>query len=252
MTKVQVHNLTKLYGKLKVLDKISLEVNTGEFVSIIGPSGCGKTTLLKIIGGLITPSSGDVLLDGLPPTQRRREGYLGFVFQNPVLLPWRTLEQNVRLPLEILHQNGISKERIAKVLDVLSLSGFEGAYPNQLSGGMQQRAALARVLLYEPSLLLMDEPFGAADEITRSRLNFELLRVWQEFNMTILFVTHALDEAILLSDRVVVLSTRPARIDQIVTVGLPRPRSAETLNLGDFHDLVRWTRHRLDVNSLTQ
>jgi NitT/TauT family transport system ATP-binding protein len=247
---VQVHNLTKFYGKLQVIDNISLEVNRGEFVSIVGPSGCGKTTLLKIIGGLTKPSSGEVLLDGLPPIQRRREGYLGFVFQNPVLLPWRTLEQNVRLPLEVLHQNGFSTERIGRVLDMLGLSGFENAYPKQLSGGMQQRAALARVLLYEPSLLLMDEPFGAVDEITRSRLNFELLKVWEEFQMTVLFVTHALDEAILLSDRVVLLSQRPAKIDQIFTVRLPRPRSTETLNLGEFHDLVRWTRERLNAASL--
>jgi len=243
---VQVNNLIKVYGKVQAVDDISLAINKGEFVSIVGPSGCGKTTLLKIIGGLVKPTSGEVLLDGLPPAGRRREGYLGFVFQNPVLLPWRTLEQNVKLPLEILHHNGLYKERITKVLEMLGLSGFERAFPKQLSGGMQQRAALARVLLYEPSLLLMDEPFGAVDEITRSRLNFELLRIWEDFRSTILFVTHDLDEAILLSDRVVVLSRRPARIVQVLTVELPRPRSLDTLNLSAFHDLVRWTRDRLN------
>jgi len=246
---VQVRNLSKSYGKLQVLDQISLEVSKGEFVSIVGASGGGKTTLLKIIGGLVKPTSGEVLLDGLPPTERRREGYLGFVFQNPVLLPWRTLEENVRLPLEILHQNGFPQEQINELLDTLGLSGFETSYPRQLSGGMQQRAALARVLLYKPSLLLMDEPFGAVDEITRTRLNFELLKVWEKFHTTILFVTHSLDEAILLSDRVVVLTSRPAKIYRILTVDLPRPRSMETMNSAQFHDLVRWTRERLKIDS---
>jgi NitT/TauT family transport system ATP-binding protein len=246
---IQVRELSRFYGELHVLDRISLNVNKGEFVSVVGPSGCGKTTLLKTIGGLVKPTSGEVFLDGLPPIQRRREGYLGFVFQNPVLLPWRTLEQNVTLPLQILHQNPFPSERIARVLNMLGLAGFEDSYPKQLSGGMQQRAALARVLLYEPSLLLMDEPFGAVDEIIRSRLNFELLKVWEEFHTTIIFVTHAIDEAILLSDKVVILSSRPAGISQIMTVSLPRPRSADTINLQEFHKLVQWTREKLRVSS---
>lgn len=246
---IQVREVSRFYGELHVLDRISLNVNKGDFVSIVGPSGCGKTTLLKTIGGLVQPTSGEVFLDGLPPIQRRREGYLGFVFQNPVLLPWRTLEQNVTLPLEILHQNPFPRERIARVLNMLGLSGFEDTYPKKLSGGMQQRAALARVLLYEPSLLLMDEPFAAVDEIIRSRLNFELLKVWQEFHTTILFVTHAIDEAILLSDKLVILSQRPARISEIITVTLPRPRSTVTLNVQEFHNLVQWTREKLRVSS---
>jgi len=244
-TTLDVNEVAKFFGSLHVLDNISLGVEKGEFISIVGPSGCGKSTLLKIIGGLVKPSSGIVLLDGQSPLQRRREGYLGFVFQKPVLLPWRKLEDNVRLPLEILHNHRNSSERINKVLDLLGLSGFEGSYPRQLSGGMQQRAALARVFLYEPSLLLMDEPFGAVDEITRTRLNFKLLKVWEEYQSTILFVTHSVEEAVLLADRVVVLSPRPARVDTIVNVELPRPRSSETLNRDDFHELVRCTRNSL-------
>jgi len=245
---LEVEDLTKSFGRLQVLNHVSLAVAKGEFVSIVGPSGCGKTTLLKIIGGLVMPTSGVVLLDGLSPIQRRKEGYLGFVFQKPVLLPWRRLEENVRLPLEILDNRDYSSDdRVAKVLDLLGLSGFQGAYPRQLSGGMQQRAALARVFLYEPALLLMDEPFGAVDEITRSRLNFKLLKVWEEYHSTILFVTHSIEEAILLSDRVVVFSPRPGKIQDIVTVKLNRPRSPETLELNEFHDLVRWTREKLKI-----
>src|ERR1700730_684245 len=248
---VLIRNLAKNYGDLHVLNGISLDIKQGEFVSIVGPSGCGKTTLLKIIGGLVEPTSGDVLLDNLPPQVRRREGYLGFVFQNPVLLPWRTLEENVRLPLDILHRNGAIEERIANVLNVLGLTGFAHSRPRELRGGMQQRAALARVLLYEPNLLLMDEPFGAVDEITRGRLNFELLRVWEKFRTTILFVTHALEEAVLLADRVVILSHRPAMVVDVLTVDLPRPRSPQIFTLKRFQELTQWTRERLNVNSLT-
>jgi NitT/TauT family transport system ATP-binding protein len=245
---LEVKDLTKFFGSLHVLDQIALGVTKGEFVSIVGPSGCGKSTLLKIIGGLVKPTSGLVLLDGQSPIQRRKEGYLGFVFQKPVLLPWRKLEENVRLPLEILRNHANSRERINKVLDLLGLSGFQGSYPKQLSGGMQQRAALARVFLYEPSLLLMDEPFGAVDEITRNRLNFRLLKVWEEYQSTVIFVTHSVEEAVLLADRVVVLSPRPARVDDIVRVDLPRPRSAATLDLNDFHELVRCTRNKLKTH----
>jgi len=244
---VQINGLSKSYGKLSVLKHFSLDVTKGEFVSLVGPSGCGKTTLLKIIGGLEQPSSGEVLLDGLPPTQRRRDGQLGFVFQKPVLLPWRTLEQNIRLPLEILHPTDVNKQ-IPEILKEMSLAGFEKSYPQQLSGGMQQRAALARVFLYNPPQLLMDEPFGSVDEITRGYLNLELLKVWEKYKTTILFVTHSIEEAVLLSDRVVILSSRPAQINQVVTIDLPRPRSRETLNLEKFHNLVRCIRNTLNNN----
>jgi len=242
---LEANEVTKSFGSLQVLNRISLSIAKTEFISIVGPSGCGKSTLLKIIGGLIKPTSGTILLDGVSPVRRRREGYLGFVFQKPVLLPWRKLEQNVRLPLEILHNHSSSHVRIRKVLELLGLSGFEDAYPRQLSGGMQQRAALARVFLYEPSLLLMDEPFGAVDEITRTRLNFKLLNVWEEYQSTILFVTHSVEEAVLLADRVVVLSPRPAKVEAMINITLPRPRSMETLNRNDFHELVQCTRAKL-------
>lgn len=248
---ISVKHVTKLFGDLKVLEDVSLDVKKGEFVSIIGPSGCGKTTLLKTVGGLVSPTHGDVELEGMQPVQRRKEGYLGFVSQNPVLLPWRRLLENVRLPLEILHQNGVSKEDITKLLDMLGLAGFENAYPYQLSGGMQQRAALARVFLYKPSLLLMDEPFGSVDEINRIRLNFELLRVWEQFHTTILFVTHNIEEAVLLSDRVVILSPRPSKINDVIPIDLPRPRTAETLNLERFNELSKWTRKKINSISLT-
>lgn len=247
---IQIRDLEKTFSKLRVLDGISLSIPKGEFVSIVGPSGCGKSTLLKTIGGLAEPTAGTVLLDSLPPSRRRKEGYLGFVFQNPVLLPWRTLEENVRLPLEVLGRNGHA-DRVAEMIDTLGLNGFDGVYPRALSGGMQQRAALARALLYQPSLLLMDEPFGAVDELTRGRLNFELLGIWETLHPTVVFVTHAVDEAVLLSDRIIVLSPRPAKIIADTAVELPRPRSNATLDSEAFIQIVQCVRKSLNTISST-
>jgi NitT/TauT family transport system ATP-binding protein len=171
---------------------------------------------------------------------------LGFAFQNPVLLPWRTLEENIRLPLEVLDRKHIDDERIAKMIELLGLTGFNGAYPRQLSGGMKQRAALARTLIYEPSLLLMDEPFGAVDELTRGRLNFELLRLWDSSRSTVLFVTHAVDEAVTLADRILVLSPRPARIVGDIQIDLPRPRLPGMLDSDDFIRQLQCVRNSLN------
>lgn len=226
---LSVRKITRYYDKLHVLDKISFDVQEGEFVSIIGPSGCGKTTLLKILGGLIQPTRGEIKVrnDSIKIALEKRE--FSFVFQNPVLLPWRTVFQNTHLPLEIL-DNKNSQEIPKVLLKLVGLEGFENFYPKELSGGMQQRVAIARALTIEPSILLMDEPFGALDEITRNNMNLELLRIWKEEKTTIssiIFVTHSVPEAVFLSDKVIVLSKRPAKIEKIAKINLPRPRKTE-------------------------
>jgi len=241
---VNVRKIIKYYGKLHVLDKISFNVEEGKFVSIIGPSGCGKTTLLKILGSLIKPTKGEVKVrnNDIKIALGKRE--FGFVFQNPVLLPWRTVLQNVQLPLEILGKKD-SQKIPKKLLKVVGLEGFENFYPNELSGGMQQRVAIARALTFEPSILLMDEPFGALDEITRNHMNLELLRMWEEEKTTIssiIFVTHSVPEAVFLSDKVIVLSKRPAKIEKIVDINLPRPRKIEMKYSKKYIKLIEWLR----------
>jgi len=241
---VNVRKIIKYYGKLHVLDKISFNVEEGKFVSIIGPSGCGKTTLLKILGSLIKPTKGEVKVrnNDIKIALEKRE--FGFVFQNPVLLPWRTVLQNVQLPLEILGKKD-SQKIPKKLLKVVGLEGFENFYPNELSGGMQQRVAIARALTFEPSILLMDEPFGALDEITRNHMNLELLRMWEEEKTTIssiIFVTHSVPEAVFLSDKVIVLSKRPAKIEKIVDINLPRPRKIEMKYSKKYIKLIEWLR----------
>lgn len=212
------------------LRDISLDVPRGQFVSIIGPSGCGKTTLLRITAGLLQASQGRVLVEGLPPEAAQRAREIGFVFQEPALLPWRTVLANIRLALEIDRLNGRSGLPDPEaLLATMGLSEFRDHYPHQLSGGMQQRVALARVLAFNPSLFLMDEPFGALDEMTRSAMRYELLRIWERpredaGRRTAIFVTHSIAEAIALSDRVVVLSARPGTIKAEIEIELPRPR----------------------------
>jgi len=216
---IEVKDLTKNYGKLQVLDKINFTVKKGEFVSIIGPSGCGKTTLLKILAGLRLPSEGAIKV----------YGKFGFVFQDPTLLPWRTSLKNIELPLEIFGHNNSSRSS-EELLRLVGLTGFENFYPKQLSGGMQQRVAIARALIFNPAILLMDEPFGALDEITRNRMNLELLRILGQERKTIsavIFVTHSIAEAVFLSDRVIVLSKRPSRLEKIIKINLARPRKTE-------------------------
>jgi NitT/TauT family transport system ATP-binding protein len=228
--KIQFKAVSKAFAaggtRTTVLDRIDLTIADGHFVSILGESGCGKTTLLRIAAGLSAPSRGAVLLDAAVVTKPSRD--MGFVFQQPVLLEWRSVLENVLLPTEIL--GGTRAEHRAKARELLAtmgLRGFENHYPIQLSGGMQQRVAIARALILEPTILLMDEPFGALDAITREQMNMELLRIWSLTGTTALFVTHDIGEAAFLSDQVVVLGSRPGRIKEIFEIDLPRPRAPE-------------------------
>jgi NitT/TauT family transport system ATP-binding protein len=204
---------------------IDLEIARGEFVSLIGPSGCGKSTLLRIIGDLIGPTNGSVEVNGKPAHAARLGREYGIVFQAPVLFDWRTVEDNVKLPLELLGlRRSKRNERAREMLELVELGDFTRHHPHQLSGGMQQRVAIARALTLQPSILLMDEPFGALDEMTRERMNSEVLRIWRQTGTTIVFVTHSIPEAVFLSTRVVVMSARPGRITRIVEIDLPQPR----------------------------
>ncbi|MCS7282221.1 MAG: ABC transporter ATP-binding protein [Anaerolineae bacterium] len=246
---LQVERLYMAYrrpeGWLEVLRDLSFQVAEGEFVTVIGPSGCGKTTLLRLIAGLIRPVSGQILLRGNPVFQPSRE--VGFVFQQPALLPWRTALENVALPLEV---DGCSrKEALQKARALLrwvGLEGFENAYPTHLSGGMAQRVALARALIHDPSILLLDEPFGSLDALTRETLARELARLWEERRLTVLMVTHSVSEAVFLADRVLVLTPRPTTLAAEVPVSLPRPRDATLLEEPAFIALVREVRERLN------
>ena len=208
-------------GTLEVLDELNFEIAVRSFTCVIGPSGGGKSTLLRALAGLIYPSSGEILIDGQPPDKAS----IGMVFQKPDLMPWRTLAQNISLPLEL---NGITgsdlHEKTQQLVQLVGLEGFEKHYPHQLSGGMAQRASIARALIREPKLLLLDEPFGQLDAFTRERMGDELLRIWEEKQQTVLMVTHSIPEAVYLADRVLVLSSRPARIKQDLRIELPRPR----------------------------
>jgi len=216
-------------GTTTALEGIDLEIARGEFVSLIGPSGCGKSTLLRLIGDLTRPSSGSVEVNGKPAPQARLGREYGMVFQAPVLFEWRSVEENVKLPLELLGMSSKDRdERARRMLELVELGDFRGHHPYQLSGGMQQRVAIARALALEPAILLMDEPFGALDEMTRERMNSEVLRIWQQTGTTIVFVTHSIPEAVFLSTRVAVMSARPGRITRIVDIPLPQPRNEET------------------------
>jgi NitT/TauT family transport system ATP-binding protein len=228
------------------LEGIDLEIRRGEFVSLIGPSGCGKSTLLRVIGDLVAPSKGEVVVNGKPAERARRDRDYGMVFQAPVLFEWRTVEDNVKLPLEILGRPARERsERARAMLDLVELGDFAGHYPYQLSGGMQQRVAIARALAFEPAILLMDEPFGALDEMTRERMNSEVLRIWERTGTTIVFVTHSIPEAVFLSSRVVVMSARPGRITDVVTIDLPRPRDMDTRESPRYFELVTAVREGL-------
>ena len=216
-------------GTTTALEAIDLEIAQGEFVSLIGPSGCGKSTLLRLIGDLTRPSSGTVEVNGKPAPEARLRREYGMVFQAPVLFEWRSVEENVKLPLELLGMTRADRdERARQMLELVELGDFRGHHPYQLSGGMQQRVAIARALALEPAILLMDEPFGALDEMTRERMNSEVLRIWQQTGTTIVFVTHSIPEAVFLSTRVAVMSARPGRITNVVDVPLPQPRNEET------------------------
>ncbi|HEX2581363.1 MAG TPA: ABC transporter ATP-binding protein [Dongiaceae bacterium] len=231
-------------GPVEALSKIDLAVRPGEFISLIGPSGCGKTTLLRIIADLEQPSEGSIQVNGLSPSANRLARGYGYVFQAPALFPWRSVAGNVALPLEIMGLGRAERDqRVQKYLDLVSLSDFRRKFPWQLSGGMQQRVSIARALSFEPQLLLMDEPFGALDEITRDRLNVELLRLWEKTQKTVIFVTHSIPEAVLLSSRIVVMSARPGRIVDIIESTLPRRnRSLDSRDMPEAHALAHRVR----------
>ncbi len=248
MSVVQIKNVTKTFaqGNVTALENIDLELEPGEFVSLIGPSGCGKSTLLRVIGDLTPPTAGTVTVNGKPARQARKDGDYGIVFQEAVLFDWRTVAKNIALPLEML---GWDRERrrarLREMLELVELEAFADHHPWQLSGGMQQRVAIARALAFEPALLLMDEPFGALDEMTRDRLNLELLSIWEKTGNTVVFVTHSISEAVFLSTRVVVMSPRPGRIAGVVEIDLPTPRTAETRDSPLFFELVTKVRELL-------
>ena len=231
------------------IESVDLDIAEREFVSLIGPSGCGKSTLLRLAADLIDPSDGSVLVNGKTPRQARLDRDYGFIFQAPTLFDWRTVWKNVALPLEIMKISGMSREKkdeeIERLLSMVGLDGFESHHPYQLSGGMQQRVSLARALVFRPSILLMDEPFGALDEITRDRMNLELHRIWEETNTTILFVTHSIPEAVLLSGRVVVMTARPGRVQEIIPIDLPYPRTTEVEESTRYYELVTEVRESL-------
>lgn len=229
------------------LEDISLAIARREFVSLIGPSGCGKSTLLRIVGDLIAPTAGTAEVNGKPAHQARLDRDYGIVFQAPVLFDWRTIEANVRLPLELMGGPAAADRhgRVHEMLDLVGLADFARHHPHQLSGGMQQRVAIARALVFEPALLLMDEPFGALDEMTRERLNGEVLKIWADVGTTVVFVTHSIPEAVFLSTRVVVMSPRPGRISQVIDIDLPQPRTEETRESERYFELVTEVREAL-------
>jgi NitT/TauT family transport system ATP-binding protein len=251
-TVVHVDGVTKTFatrggeGRTTALEGIDLDIRRGEFVSLIGPSGCGKSTLLRLIGDLTAPSSGSVSVNGKTSHEARLGREYGIVFQAPVLFDWRTVEDNVKLPLELTGVDRAPRQTRARdLLELVELGDFLHHYPYQLSGGMQQRVAIARALALQPALLLMDEPFGALDEMTRERMNSEVLRIWQQTGTTIVFVTHSIPEAVFLSTRVAVMSARPGRITHLVEVDLPQPRNELTREEPRYFELVTEVREAL-------
>jgi NitT/TauT family transport system ATP-binding protein len=232
-----VQGLSKVYathdGPVRALDQVSVRARRGEFLSVLGPSGCGKSTFLMIAAGLLRPSSGAVFIDGAPVTRPRTD--IGIVFQNPVLLEWRTALGNVMLQAEAkkLERQG-AQERARDLLRAVGLSGFEDKYPHELSGGMRQRVSLCRALIHNPPQLLMDEPFGALDALTRDQLVLDLQQIWSERRMTVLFITHSVPEAVFLSDRIMVMTPRPGRVDRVIDIDLPRPRTLAMRETPEF------------------
>jgi NitT/TauT family transport system ATP-binding protein len=246
---IEVSALAKTYAsqdgtRVQALSDVGLSVSRGEFITIVGPSGCGKTTLLRILAGLLAPSTGRVWLLGQPLTGPSRN--VGVVFQDPVLLPWRTVIENVMLPVLVLGLDRRAyRHRAMDLLALVGLASFENKYPHELSGGMRQRVALARALVHDPALLLMDEPFGALDAMTREAMNLELQRVWQESRKTVAFITHSIPEAVFLADRVVVMSARPGRVVDAVAVDLGRPRDLDLMTSDAFGVYARKIRQLL-------
>jgi NitT/TauT family transport system ATP-binding protein len=228
------------------LSGINMKVNSGDFVSLIGPSGCGKTTLLRVIADLEKPTSGTISVEGKSPNQARLDRSYGYVFQTPALLPWRNIESNIHLPLEMSGYSKSEQKKLSqKYLSLVSLTGFEKKYPWQLSGGMQQRVSIARALSFDPDMLLMDEPFGALDEITRDRLNEELLRLWEQTQKTVVFVTHSIPEAVFLSSKIVVMSARPGKIIDVIDTNFPKDRNLDIRESKEFLKVSQLVREGL-------
>lgn len=251
---IVIRRLNKSYGSggeaLIALKDIDIDVAEGEFVSVVGPSGCGKTTLLKILAGLMPPSAGTALLRGTPILRPRRD--IGVVFQSPVLFPWRTVLDNVLLPADVQRLGRARHLRLAtELLALVGLAGFERRYPWELSGGMQQRVALVRALIHDPALLLMDEPFGALDAMTREQMNLELQRIWLDRRKTCVFITHSIPEAVFLADRVLVMTPRPGRIAEDLAVELPRPRTLDVMSSRQFGEHVRRIRAHFSMQAAT-
>ena len=233
-------------GPVYALSKVNLTVHDGDFVSFIGPSGCGKTTLLRVIADLERASEGAISVNGMTPEEARLKRAYGYVFQAPALYPWRTIERNVALPLEIMGFSSAERaERIARNLDLVNLTGFEKKFPWQLSGGMQQRVSIARALAVDPKLLLMDEPFGALDEIVRDKLNQQLLELWGRTKKTVVFVTHSIPEAVFLSSRIVVMSPRPGRIIDVIETNFPKNRTLDIRETPEFLKVAHRVREGL-------
>jgi NitT/TauT family transport system ATP-binding protein len=249
MSSVSINGVSKQFkGGTIALQGIDLEIEQGEFISLIGPSGCGKSTLLRIIGDLIEPSEGAVTVNGKSARQARRDHDYGIVFQDSVLYDWRTVGRNIALPLELAGwDRDRRKQRVDEMLELVELQGFSDHHPWQLSGGMQQRVSIARALSFDPALLLMDEPFGALDEMTRERLNAELLRIWEASGSTVVFVTHSIAEAVFLSTRVVVMSARPGQVSKLIPIDLPQPRTGTTREDPRFFELATEVREALHM-----
>ena len=250
MTVVSAQNLSLTFetndGPVHALKDVDLTVEQGDFVSFIGPSGCGKTTFLRVVADLEKPTGGTILVNGMPPEKARQSRAYGYVFQAASLLPWRTIEKNIAVPLEIMgYGKAEQAERIDRVLQLVDLANFGKKYPWQLSGGMQQRASIARALAFDADLLLMDEPFGALDEIVRDHLNEQLLKLWDTTNKTICFVTHSIPEAVYLSTKIVVMSPRPGRVHDIIESTLPRERPLDIRETPEFLEIAARVREGL-------
>jgi NitT/TauT family transport system ATP-binding protein len=244
---IKINNLSKNYGNLQVIKDLNLDVEENEIITIIGSSGCGKTTFLKIVAGLIDSFEGKVIINKKSPKEAIKNNEIGIMFQNPVLLPWRSALTNIKLPLEIEEKK--DGEKTDKLLSLMGLSQFKEYLPNELSGGMKQRIALARTLVYEPSILLMDEPFASLDEKTRESLNLDLLKIVANKKIkinTIIFITHSISEAVFLSDRVVVLSNKPARVKKIIKIDLPKPRDVSVRNSEKYFEYIKCIRKLLE------
>ena len=236
---------------VQALRDVNLDIRKGEFISLLGPSGCGKTTLLRIIADLLSPTEGSVRINGMTPREIRLQKKFGIVFQSPVLLDWRTVRKNIELPLEIMDYDPKKlSARSDEMLELVGLTKFADHYPKQLSGGMQQRVGIARALGMEPELLLMDEPFSALDEFTKEKLHMDLQDIWSKTNKTIIFVTHNIQEAVLLSDRICVLSPHPGRLSAVIDVDIPRPRRLEDRDTVHFSELVAKVRNSFEGGSL--